>query len=387
MQRHYGMDWLRIGAFALLILYHIGMVFVWWPFHVKAAETVTWASVPMMATNAWRLPLLFVVSGYASAKLFARAPVPGRFLANRTARLAIPFLAGCIFIIPPQPWVELVTQHGYAGSYLQFWARDYFGFHVLDGIVLPTWNHLWFVLYLFVYTLVLGLVLMMPGLAGLRPWFDRLFGGVGVWLLPLGWMILIHVVLFSRNETHALIDDGIAHLIYLPAFLFGFALAGSEPAMAAMRRWWWPAAIAAVMAYAVVASVELAYPGRTVPPRWVVDLYRPAKEIQAWSTIVALIGIADLWLNRDHPWRRTLTEAVFPFYIIHQTVIILVAYGLRPLGLGAAADFAILLGATVSGCCAFYFIGREIGPLRPLIGLKRRKPPAPSPTRPATVAA
>ena len=61
--RQYGLDWLRIGAFALLILYHIGMFFVPWGWHVKAAVPVDWAVWPMMAVNPWRLMLLFVISG------------------------------------------------------------------------------------------------------------------------------------------------------------------------------------------------------------------------------------------------------------------------------------------------------------------------------------
>ena len=61
--RHYGMDWLRIGAFGLLIFYHIGMYFVPWGWHVKIAAPIDWVQIPMMATNSWRLPLLFLVSG------------------------------------------------------------------------------------------------------------------------------------------------------------------------------------------------------------------------------------------------------------------------------------------------------------------------------------
>ncbi|RZM26079.1 MAG: acyltransferase, partial [Sphingomonas sp.] len=78
MRRHYGMDWLRIGAFAILILYHIGMVFVPWNFHAKSHHVERWATVPMLAVNAWRLTLLFVVSGYASRALLARSHGLGR---------------------------------------------------------------------------------------------------------------------------------------------------------------------------------------------------------------------------------------------------------------------------------------------------------------------
>ena len=94
------MDWLRIGAFALLILYHIGMFFVPWGWHVKTAQPIEWFALPMLATNAWRLGLLFVVSGYASAALFARSSGLGGFVRNRTARLLVPLVFGIAVIVP-----------------------------------------------------------------------------------------------------------------------------------------------------------------------------------------------------------------------------------------------------------------------------------------------
>ncbi len=102
--RHFGMDWLRIGAFALLILNHLGMFFVPWDWHVKTARPMDWVAIPMLATNSWRLVLLFIVSGFASAMIFQRRPAPGKFLRERSARLMIPVLFAAIFIIPPQLW-------------------------------------------------------------------------------------------------------------------------------------------------------------------------------------------------------------------------------------------------------------------------------------------
>ena len=86
MERHYGMDWLRIGAFALLILYHIGMVFVPWGFHIKTAQPMDWVEIPMLLTNPWRLTLLFVVSGYASRALFAKSTGVGSVLEATATR-------------------------------------------------------------------------------------------------------------------------------------------------------------------------------------------------------------------------------------------------------------------------------------------------------------
>src|SRR3546814_12408386 len=91
-QRHLGMDWLRIGAFGLLILYHIGMFFVPWDWHVKIAQPLDWVAIPMRLTNSWRVPLLFLVSGYESEGLFAKLGGVGAFMRSRSARLLIPLI-------------------------------------------------------------------------------------------------------------------------------------------------------------------------------------------------------------------------------------------------------------------------------------------------------
>jgi hypothetical protein len=371
MERHYGMDWLRIGAFALLILYHVGMVFVPWGFHIKTAHPADWAAVPMLFTNAWRLLLLFLVSGFASRMLLAKSAGLRAFVANRNARLLLPLLFGMAVIVPPQSWVELVVKHGYAQDYWWFWTHDYFRFGKLHGVVLPTWNHLWFVAYLWVYTLALAVLVTLP--VNLQKLFDRIFGGTGALWVPLAFLLLIHVVLLRRGEeTHDLFHDGSAHLAYFPALLFGFGLGGSRKAMGAFARLWMPSATLALASFAVVGGIEGVWPGDTPGPHWAGDAFRVAREVQTWASIAALIGIAERFLNRDHRWRAMLTEAVFPFYIIHQTVIVTGEYTLRPFALPAFAEFAILVAATVAGCWLFYLVGRAIPPLRPFVGLRLR---------------
>lgn len=375
MERHYGMDWLRIGAFALLILYHIGMFFVPWGWHVKTAEPMHWVTVPMLASNAWRLPLLFLVSGYASAALLGKDARIGRFLASRTTRLMIPVIFAAIFLIPAQPWVELQFKHGYTASYWHFWTHDYFRFGALDGIVMPTWQHLWFVVYLWFYTIALALLLaitpkrLRTQIAALA---DRALAGPLVLIVPIA-LLLVHLGLSwpGKEETHALVDDWQAHRVYFAMFLFGVLLRNARAVWEGIRRWWEVAAIIALIGYAAVVAVDLSLLDPILPgaaPQHV--LFEIARVFQGWGTIIALIGVADRWWNRDHALRPMLTEAVFPFYIIHQTVIVVVAWCLLPLALPALAEFAILLPATVIGCWLFYWIGRRITPLRPLIGLR-----------------
>jgi peptidoglycan/LPS O-acetylase OafA/YrhL len=372
------MDWLRIGAFALLILYHVGMVFVPWGYHVKTEHPAQWVMLPMLATNAWRMALLFAVSGFATAALLARRDGRiGGFLAGRVPRLLLPLVFGMAVVVPPQPWVELVTQHGYTSGYLAFWFGDYFGFRPIDGIMLPTWNHLWFLVYLLAYTLMLGVLLRLP--ASWRATAGRLAGraltGPLVILVPLA-------LLFARTaihwpgpeETHDFVNDLHAHQAYFALFLFGVLLAGSDAVWAAIRAWWRVAAVLAVAGYLVVIAVLVVWLRADDPPLWSRILFAAARDVQGWNAIVALIGVADRHWNRDQRWRATLNEGVFPFYLIHQTVIVVVAYWVIGRGLHPAGQFAVLVAATVAGCWAFYLVGRAIPPLRPWIGLRKRPP-------------
>lgn len=378
MGRHYGMDWLRIGAFGLLIFYHIGLVFVHWDYHAKTAQPMEWVAVPLQAVNAWRLPLLFVVSGYASRAIFATDPRASGFAWGRTKRLIVPLLFGVIIIVPPQPWIELTTQHDYAQGFLHFWAVDYFRFGTLNGIVLPTWQHLWFVGYLWFYTMLLTLgIALTPRVT--RGWIAEMAGralaGPLILIVPMALLIANWSYAFPGvRETHAFVDDWQVHRVYLPMLLFGFLLRDSDRVWRAIRTWWWVGGLMAVAGYAFIAGVELDMLDKLYSRRTTWYLFGVARAIQCWGAIVALIAIADRWWNHDHRLRPMLNEAVFPFYMIHQTIIVIVAGTLLAYGLGAATEFVIILAATVMGCWLFYRIGREIGWLRPLIGLRKRPP-------------
>lgn len=364
------MDWLRIGAFAFLIFYHIGMVFVPWAYHVKTSEPSAWVAVPMLALSPWRLMLLFLISGYATRALLARRPDGVALAGNRSVRLLLPLAFGVVVLVPPQAWVELVTQRGYGESFLTFWIVDFWRFGKLGGITLPNWNHLWFVGYLWIYTIALLLFAALPGTAWLQRGFDLVFGGTRALWLPIAWLVTTQVLVFTRwTDTHDVIGDGVAHLAFFPAFLFGFGLAGAPRVIGWLRRLWLPSLLIGIGAYAVAIAIEISFTAATLSK----DMGRVmmvTRQVQCWATIAALIGIADRFLNRDHRWRSTLTEGVFPFYLIHQTLIVVGMFGLLQLGLPAVVEFIALIAITASGCWLFYAAGREIGWLRPLIGLK-----------------
>lgn len=356
--RRCDLDWLRIAAFALLILYHAGMLFVPWDFHIKLAR-LDWLEPVMRFSNAWRMSLLFLISGVASAAMLARSPTG--FLNNRSRRLLLPLLFGIAVVVPPQSWVELQANGRWQGSYSDFWFTQYFQFSDRLGPILPTWNHLWFVAYLWVYTLVLALVWprLRPG-AG-----SALLAGNRLILLPMAALALINMGLSDAwPESHDLVNDLRAHLIYGGAFAIGCCLSVDGPLWPVIDRWWPRALLIGVAGWLIVEAILLLHPG---PPAGAVLAFgRGLRSVQGWAMIIGLLGAARRWLAFDHRWRQPLTEAVFPAYLIHQTLIILIAWWARGQGTGTQA--LLVLVGTLLGTGLFCLAAARLTWLRQFVG-------------------
>ena len=374
--RHYGLDWLRIGAFGLLILYHIGMVFSPWHWVIKAPALIDWLAIPMALLTPWRLPLLFAVSGYASRRLYEKSPSLRAFLLSRNSRLLIPLGFAMLTIVPIEIWIR-VQGNGYASSLGHFWLVDYWRSGIFFGVDLPSWEHLWFIAYLWAYTAVLCGALLLTGgngparLSGLLEQLDR--GARLLWFPAAGLALAKLALMFVVPERQGLTTDWGGHAAYFPIFLFGFALGGTDALWPSLKRLFAPALAATLAAGTVVATLEYHYGADLTPPHAMMALDRMARLTMAWSMILVLIHVAQTWWNHDHRWRPTLVEAVFPFYIIHHPIIIVTTWYLAPLALPNGAEFAILLAMTIAGCMAFYGLGRRIGWLRPLIGLAPKR--------------
>ena len=148
------------------MLYHVGMYYVSWDWHVKSPHAGTALEPFMRALSPWRMDLLFLISGVATAFMLRPGGASVALLGLRARRLLLPLAFGMLVIVPPQSYFEVVQRYGYAGSFLEFmrlYLGGYGGFCGAAGsgscLILPTWNHLWFLPYLFVYTLAAWLLL------------------------------------------------------------------------------------------------------------------------------------------------------------------------------------------------------------------------------------
>jgi peptidoglycan/LPS O-acetylase OafA/YrhL len=387
-ERRYDLDWLRISAFALLILYHCGMFYVTWDWHVKSSRASETIEPLMMLTNPWRLTLLFLISG-AATRFMADKMKTGTFLSSRMVRLWPPLLLGVFVIVPPQSYYEVVEALAAIGEPQSPWLDNFYGKYVTasgdwcdeDGcLTTPTYNHLWFVAYLILYTLALAA--LMPLLRRLPgKLLAALISGPGLFLTPWLFLVVARLTLFPIfGETHDFREDWYLHTVYFAVFLFGFGIAKHQPFFeAAVRVRWLALAIAAASWAALVTYFALA---PETPPEWMRMTFRAVREAEAWGAILAAIGFFHRhYAEADGPIRRTLSEAIFPFYIIHQTIIVVAGHHLDALGLPLAVEATLLIGGTALGCWLFYEAGRRSGPLRVCFGL------SPPPARKSALAA
>lgn len=385
--RRYDLDWLRIIAFGVLILYHVGMFYVDWSWHVKSSRASSAIEPIMRLTSPWRLTLLFLISG-AATRFMADKMSARQLAGSRMRRLWPPLLLAVFVIVPPQSYYEVVDaieqMQDPAGLPQRLWLQNfYFKYVTASGhwcdhegcLITPTYNHMWFVAYLIIYTSIL--VPLLPLLRRVPKTVCVLIEGPGLILTPWVFMFALRATLFPIfGESHAFWNDWYLHALYLSTFLFGFAIAKHQPFFERCADLRWIAVAITIAAWAMLITYQNARQGGLSAPDWLRILFRGVHQLQAWAAIVAAIGFAHYYLrDADGPIRRLLTQAIFPFYLIHQTIIVVAAYHLDKLQLPLAMEVALLIGVTVLGCWLFFDLGRRVPALRVWIGLPRGPTP------------
>ena len=387
MPRRHDIDALRVLAFAILILYHVSGVYqADSDFHVVSTYTNEWLDFVRIVFNRWRMPLLFAISGIAIG-LVLPGKNPARFALSRSWRLLLPLAFGMLFIVSIQAYCEGVGKGtldpGFAAfqwRYLQLrpWPEGTFTGSE-HGV---TWNHLWYLAYLWAYTVILLVLSPLLGAShGLKvqSWLARPRHGA-LLLLPAGVFFSYLVLLKPRFPgTHAFVGDWYLHAEYFSVFLLGYVAARQAPLWEMLRRLRWPMLAVAIASISVELSLKWAgqyLPGGQVPEAlrqipWG-TIETAARAMYTWSALLAIFGWGHAVLNRPMRWLPYATEAVYPWYILHQSLIVLVAWWLIPLRLGPWWEPPLVIGLTIAGCLLLHeLVIRRIAVLRPLFGLKR----------------
>jgi len=373
--RRADLDWLRVLAFGLLIVYHAGMAWSGWAWHVTSTDSIDWLREGMRFMNRWRMPLIFVVSGGA-IMLALGARSAGTFALDRVKRLGLPLLFAMAVIVPPQVYLERLYRGQFTGSFLEWLPHAFAGGPYPNGNV--SWHHLWFLAYVLVLTFVL-----LPVFLWMRsPHGQKAFATAGrsgarlglQWLMVLPLAASILWLAPISHNTNGLIGDWYG-LVYYGALLLGGAfLFGSSDLLMALNRQRWLSFAVGVAAYATlyVAFFE----GAARPTIGAAD--RPAfallSAVNTMAWLFAIIGFANRHLTHRPAFLREATEAVYPFYILHQTVTVIAVYWLLQIGAPPLAGFVLAMLVTFAATSAIYFgLVRPLWFLRPLFGLKARR--------------
>lgn len=362
--REFGLDWLRVLAFTILIFYHSGMMFVSWGWHIENAEKSRTLELVMLFFNRWRLPLLFFISG-AGVWFSLRRRTPAQFAGERLQRLLIPLVFSMLVIVPPQIYFERLFRGQEFESYFAFWGT------VFEGVPYPkgnlSWHHMWFVAYILVYSLV-GLPVLLflrarPGqrlidaLARLLRWRPALYATA----LP---SLLIGMTLGPRwPTTHNLTSDWANLIGSFVTFLWGFVLCSRREFLdmfAARRRELLTGAL-------ITTAVFYAVPRSML--REIVSSY------MGFFWLLTLVGMARAHWNRDSALLRYATEAVYPFYIAHQTITVAAGYYIIQQPWPVLPKLALSMLATFAGSWLVYEIVKRNAVTRVLFGLKPKAGP------------
>ncbi len=369
--RHYDLDWLRVLAFSLLIFYHTGMFFVSWDWHIKNNVLSETIKFPMIFISQWRMSLLFLISG--AGVYFALGRRSGRsFATERTKRILLPLVFGMFVIVPPQIYFERLTQ-GTTFSYGNFYKT------VFDFIPYPagsfSWHHLWYLAYIFAYSLILlplFLYLRSERSRTVRETIARyLSKPVLLILIPTLWLWVRDYYLDDLwPSTHNFTKDWANHYQYFFIFILGFTLV-SHPlylqVIVAKRKLWLVLAL---------VCVPIAYDDYwNIDPKYVTTAFSMLDEfvnaMHRWLWLLTMLGFARYYLNFTNRFLAYANQAVYPFYILHQTIIVTIAYFLIHSQAPVAFKFTVIsLGTFVSTALVYELLIRRINILRLLFGLK-----------------
>jgi peptidoglycan/LPS O-acetylase OafA/YrhL len=375
--RLYYVDWLRVLAILGVFLFHAVHPFDAFPWHIKNAETslvVTLVFVVFLYPMG--MPLFFLLSGTAS-QFALRRRAPRQYAVERVQRLLVPFIVGAILFTPLQLYFEWShkTQTGdFAGTLLEFAASREVGFS--PQVFAWAGYHLWFLGFLFAYSLIaLPLFVWLGQDAGRRfvDWLAGLCdrrGGLFLFLIPL---VVVQLILrpFFPAEHHW--ADFAYTLVF---FVSGYILYADDRFTGAVRRDWplmLAAGILSTLYFLVTAAAGVAMEWMSTPgiPQFYLGWSIFSVNSWGWGLFILYIGMR--YLNFTNRWLRYGGETIMPFFVLHQPVIIVIAYFVVQWDAGLTLKLLVVVLGSFLVTLGLAELIKRIGVLRVLFGMRNRR--------------
>src|SRR6516225_392363 len=396
------LDVMRALVVAGLVVFHSAVVFAagasWF---VKDPRPSLGFTVFLLWGSLWGMPLLFLVSGMG-VRYAMRSRPAGAFAAERLARLGIPFITGLVLLVPPMFYLERLAQPGFHQPYWRFWLT-FMNIPGIAGGLLPrgTWSsggvnfdpaHLWFLYVLLVFSLVLlPLFGYLRGLGG-----ARLVGRTAALaarhpvatLAAAAVPVMVTEAVFGPDVN----TGGWERTAYVFPFLYGFLIAADARFESALARARWPALAAATAAtVGLLGWAAAAGPGLVsgAGPGW-----SALQGLAGWAWLAAIVGFTAAFAARRRQtgtatprpaparpprWQAAAgyaNQAVLPFYLLHEPVIVALAWITVRWHAPILVKYPLLVAASFTATLALYELAvRRYRVTRLLFGMKPASAP------------
>ena len=301
----------------------------------------------------------------------------GELITQRTQRLMIPLLFGMFVIVAPQVYIEWTVNGVIDTTFTQFYL-EYINPNTQwlterhSDIGLLTWNHLWFLPYLWVYSLLL--ILLFPIMAQLAK--------VQIGIISFSFAsstAMVAIWLMLRNTyptTHDLLNDWYSHAKYLLVMVVGAVIILQPKLWEALERTRYASAVVALCMYSLIIADRHDMFGPVGD--WMTEFWwfrvmvGYVVVLNHWAWLAAILGFGKRYLNKPMGWVKYLNSGVLPYYMMHQTLIVVAAYSLHSIGFPVGIQFVLILLFTLFGCAFTYELAKRNMVTRILFGLKAR---------------
>lgn len=373
-ERRFDLDWLRVMVILTVFIYHSTRFFNLGDWHVKNAATYVGVEIFEQALATWMMPLALVVSGAGSFYALGKGR-PGQFVKDKALRLLVPLVVGIFTHSALQVYWERVTHDQFRGTFWQFYPHYFEGLYPFDGGNFGWMSiHLWYLEMLFIFSLIfLPLLLWLRRGAG-----QRALAHLGNVLAFPGAAILLAVpivmVLNLVDSGSLLGNEGFGSwsvLSHAWFFLSGFLLVSHEgvrPSVQRLRWGWLTGAVALTLGQIVLWAVR----------GGAFDLNHTDALAYLW--MLAMLGFASKHLNFSTPFLARANEAVLPFYILHQPVLLGVGVVVLRWNIPDPAKYLFVTAVSFVVVIALYeLLVRRFDALRVLFGMKPLSRPSAMP--------
>lgn len=381
--RRADLDWLRVAGMVLVFSIHVAEPYNPWDlWHIQSPERTKWLGAFVLVLAPWVMPLFMLLAGASSAYALGRR-TNLQYVEERVRRILLPLVVAILVVVPPQVYLERRLRGQFGGSYVQFYPHFFEGLYPNGNF---SWHHLWFLGYLFAFALItLPLFRLLQRPDG-RQWASRLADvcqrPLAVVLLGfafLAWRLLVWILV---PGSHTLSRSFANRDVLLPAYVLGF-LYVSEPRLEAAIARAWRLALAAAIAISTGLLIW-AWPGdvlhRLPAPFTAADLALwTAYSLGAWCWLVVVAGAARRLREARSRMLDHVRELVYPFYILHQLVIVAIAYYLVWSPLPLQGKVTLLGGASFAATLGLCELVAWWNPTRLLFGMtprSRHNPPS-----------